>query len=286
VECVQTMTVKPSTKASYESLLRTRILPEFGDQRLDAIRTMQVQRWVSATAAAVSASRTRQAYHLMSSMLNMAARYGELAKSPCHGIKLPRLPRHETAFLTPEQIREVANRVGHYRPLVLFLAFTGMRWGEATALRVGDIDGNRANIRQAVVEVNGHFIFGTPKNHHRRSVVLPTFLVKEIALPMESARQRSDGLVFTTRFGRQIRASNFRMDHWRPALAKAGLPETVTIHALRHTCAAMLVRQNVPPKAIQRILGHSSIAVTLDVYGHLYESAMDDAADALNALWR
>lgn len=285
VECLQTMTVKPSTRASYESLLRTRVLPTFGDTPLDAITTMAVQRWVVQTGQEVSASRARQAFHVLSGMLGMAVNYGELAKTPCTNIKLPRLAHQEKTFLTPLQVRALAEASGHYQPFVLFLAYTGLRWSEATGLRYSDIDGNRMTVAQACVEVNGHLIYGTPKSHHKRAVVLPSGLMPVLEPLLEAARSRSDGLVFTTKFGCPMRIGNFRTQVWKPALRRAQLPVNLGMHSLRHTCAAMLVKQNVPPKAIQRILGHASITTTLDIYGHLFESALDDAAASLNALW-
>ena len=80
-----------------------------------------------------------------------------------------------------------------------------------------------------------------------------------------------------------LRHSSFRRWTWLPAVASASLPDDLRIHDLRHTCAALLIAQGAHPKAIQTHLGHSSIQVTLDLYGHLYPDEMDRLAAHLDA---
>lgn len=92
-----------------------------------------------------------------------------------------------------------------------------------------------------------------------------------------------DAFVFTGSGGGLLRNSNFRRRVWKPAVRALGLPSDLRIHDLRHTCAALLIAQGAHPKAIQAQLGHSSIQVTLDLYGHLFPDDMDRLAEQLDA---
>jgi hypothetical protein len=115
-------------------------------------------------------------------------------------------------------------------------------------------------------------------------VVIPGFLREMLAAHLaRNVARDPDSLVFTNAEGGPLRNSNFRSRVWRPALAAAGLPEDLRIHDLRHTCAALLIAQGAHPKAIQAQLGHSSIQVTLDRYGHLFPDDMDGLATQLDA---
>jgi integrase len=92
----------------------------------------------------------------------------------------------------------------------------------------------------------------------------------------------SDGFVFIAAKGGPLRHNNFYQRVFCPALARAGLPAQVRFHDLRHTCAALLIAQGAHPKAIQAHLGHSSIQVTMDRYGHLFLDALEHLADRLD----
>jgi integrase len=110
---------------------------------------------------------------------------------------------------------------------------------------------------------------------------MPGFLRDELAaLLAERPGEDPDALVFTAPEGGPLR-SCWRRRFWKPAVRKAGLPEDLRIHDLRHTAAALLIRQGAHPKAIQAHLGHSSITVTMDLYGHLFPDA-----DGLDATFR
>lgn len=80
--------------------------------------------------------------------------------------------------------------------------------------------------------------------------------------------------------------SCWRRRFWKPAVNAAGLPEQLRVHDLRHICAALLIQQGAHPKAIQAHLGHSTITVTMDLYGHLFPDDAARLADALEAAYR
>ena len=176
----------------------------------------------------------------------------------------------------------LADQAGRWRLLVLVLGYTGLRWGEATALRVCDIDFDRRRIdvRRAFSDVGGRVVLGTPKSHQSRTVPLPRFVAAELAAGVDGKRR--DELVFTMPGGSVTRLSNWRLATFVPARTRAGLSDRFRIHDLRHTAASLMIQAGYPPKMLQEIMGHASITTTLDLYGHLYPGEMDRYADRLD----
>lgn len=280
--------LKPKTQIGYESLLRTRILPTFGARELDAIDGLAIRRWVAEMHAdGLSASRIKQAYRLLRQILASAVDCGLLERDPSHGVKMPRDVRHEMSCLTAGEVEHLADAVpARYRPLVHVLAYGGLRWGEGAALRRHrcDLDAGRLIVAESLADVNGRAVFGMTKTYRVRKTRIPDFLVEELRAHLESVDSAPDALLFTAPKGGPLLIANFRQRVWWPALDAAGLARSVRIHDLRHTCASLLIRQGVHPKAIQHHLGHSSIQITMDRYGHLLPDQYDDLAFRLDQM--
>jgi integrase len=275
--------LKPKTLAGYESLLRTRVLPTWGKLPLVKVTHSDVVAWVAAMRAeGLGASRTRQAYHLLTGMLDDAVKDGRLSRNPAAGVDLPRLPTTERRYLTHVQVAALAEASGPYRPLVLVLAYCGPRWGEAAALRVRRVDLLRGRIEvvEAVVDVNGELVFGPPKTHQHRSVPVPRFLRDELAEHL--AGKGPDDLVFPSPRGAVLRVQNFRRRCFDRAVSSIGLDGLVP-HELRHTAASLAIAAGASVKGVQSMLGHASATVTLDRYGHLFGDELDAVADRLDA---
>lgn len=228
-----------------------------------------------------------QRFHqVLNTMLNAAVRNRMLPRNPASGVGLPNRPHREMLFLTPEQIEALGAAIEPtYRPWVYLLAYGGLRWGEAAALRRSSIDvlHSTVAVAEATSEVRGEVVFGETKNRKRRTIVLPNFLRDMLHSHLLSlVTPGSDALVFTTPGGHVLRNSNFRPKVWRPAVVSARLNPQLRIHDLRHTCAALLISQGAHPEAIKRHLGHSSITVTMDRYGHVFPSHAQDLAAQLD----
>ncbi len=225
---------------------------------------------------------TGTAGHHMPAALDHAVRSGRLRSNPARGLGLPRPERRDYVYLTHGQVLALTAEAGRGRLLILLLAFTGLRWGEATALRVCDIDldRRRVDVRRAFSDVGGRVILGTPKSHQSRTVPLPRFLASEIEAVVVG--KRADQLVFTAPGGSVMRLPNWRRSVFIPACRRAGLSGRFRVHALRHTAASLMVQTGYPPKMLQEIMGHASITTTLDLYGHLYPGEMDRYADRLD----
>jgi integrase len=184
----------------------------------------EVAAWVQRlTASGLAAATVRYAHRVLSLLLAHAVRDGRMARNPAEGVRLPRVVREEPVFLDHDQVATLAEACGRYALLVRFLAYTGLRWGEVSALRVSRLDllRRRVTVAAAFAEVGGQLVEGTPKNHQRRSVPIPRFLVDELASHL--AGKRPDELVFTAPNGGPLRNTNFRSRVFLPAAASVGL---------------------------------------------------------------
>ena len=167
---------------------------------------------------------------------------------------------------------------------MLFLAYTGVRFGEMAALRVGrlDLERRRAVICESVTVVPGHgLVWGTPKTHQRREVPIPAFLAAELVDHV--AGKGPEDLVFTgVRRGQPLRPAIFRRGHFDAAAKAIGIPD-LHPHELRHTAASLAIAHGADIKVVQQMLGHHSATMTMDTYGHLFDNRLSEVSDALDA---
>ena len=227
----------------------------------------------------------RKIHNVMSLVLASAVKDGRLLRNPASGVNLPRVIAQEHRYLTHAQSNALAAGCGPYRLLVLFKAYTGLRWGELTALRVGRLDllRRRASVAEAVTEVNGVLVWGTPKTHERREVPIPRFLVDELAGHV-GGKSRDD-LVFAGAKGGAFRIRVFRRSYFDAAADRIGVGG-MTPHELRHTAASLAIAAGADVKLVQQMLGHKAAVMTLDLYGHLFPDRLDEVADALDVAAR
>lgn len=279
--------LKPSTRATYDSLLRCHVLPSWASVPLSAVTHADVRAWTTALAArGLAPSTVRQSHRVLSLVLSLAVRDGRLPRNPADGAPLPRARTTDKRFLDHHQVSELADAASDIRPeyglLVRVLALCGLRFGELAALRVGRVDlmRRRMEIAESVTEVNGRAVFGTPKSNLSRSVPIPRSLADGLVGIM--AGKSADELVFTSPEGGVLLLRNFRRRAFEPACRAAGLVG-LTPHDLRHTAASLAVAAGANVKAIQRMLGHASAAMTLDVYSGLFDDDLDGLADRLDA---
>jgi integrase len=254
---------------------------------IGSIQPIHVAQWVADLDARGYAPATvRKAYQLLAAALDAAVESGLIGRSPCRGVKLPRIETSaEIRFLDAAEISLLAGTIdSRYSAMVLAAAYTGLRFSELRALRVDRFDALRRTIRvvASVVESRGQFYFEEPKSEaSRRTVRVPPFLVEVLAAHLATHSDGS-GLIFSAPSGGPIRRSNFRRRIWLPAV-EASVGRPCTFHDLRHSHAALLIAQGEHPKVIQERLGHASIKTTLDTYGHLLEGLDEAAADRLEA---
>ncbi len=294
--------LKPSTRHFYRQLLDNQVLPTFKSASLAGIDRMAVREWVAALIEdGPGASRIRNAHAVLSMILDSAVDAKRLAVNVAANMRgLPRRPELEMYFLDAVQVERLAEAIDpRYRLLVLVGAYTGLRPGEVTGLKVKRLDLLRGKIEvaEALSEVDGKLTWGTPKTHERRVVRLPRFLCDELAAYLAGRSHEPDELVFAAPRGGPIREHKLMERYFKPAAIKAGLcVQTVRrggkevlvtdlrMHDLRHTAASLLIREGASIKALQKQLGHKDAVQTLNRYGHLYPDELDSLAERLEAV--
>jgi integrase len=189
-------------------------------------------------------------------------------------------------YLSHLRVAQLAGELGDQGDIALFLAYTGLRWGEMAAIRVGRLDRarRRIDVDEAVSEPRGVLVWGTPKTHERRSVPFPALLDEVLA--QRCAGKGREDVVFAGSDGGVLHSGNFRTRFFAPAVERmqerdAEFPK-ITPHDLRHTAASLAVSAGANVKAVQRMLGHASAAMTLDVYADLFDDDLNAVAVALD----
>lgn len=275
--------LKPTTRERYAGILREHITPRWESVRLGEVTHSAVQAWVAELAKDRAPATVRKVHRVLSMILEAAVKDGRLARNPSAGVSLPRLASTEKRYLTHQQVADLAAEVGEdYRLVVLFLAYTGLRWGEMAALRVGRVHflRRRIEVAESVSPVAGVMTFGTTKGHESREVPLPRFLVLELS--RQVAGKAPDDLVFEGTRGGVMRSQTFQRAALTAAAKRVGVPGFHP-HELRHTAASLAIASGADVKVVQRMLGHKSATMTLDLYGHLFGDALDTVADAMDA---
>lgn len=285
----------PNTRRSEGSRLRGLILERIGAAELGALRPMHIQRWVRDLERAGYAAKTiHNAHGLLHSVLAAAVANRLIKANPCEGTKLTKGDAREMRFLTrAEAERLIAALPAHYRALVVVALGTGLRWAELAGLRVGRVDlvARTISVVETLNELtDGSLVWGPPKTKHsKRTIRIPHEVVEALRPLLAGKTPRA--LVFVTPRGAEMRPRNFRRV-WLAALDRAGLEpprakgvrrtEGVRFHDVRHTHVSWLIAAGRHLTAISRRLGHASITITSDRYGHLLPDVDDGIVDALD----
>ena len=281
---------RPSSRARDASLLRSLILPAFGNRTLASVEPMDVRRWVAELEErGYAASTIAKAYQIVSRAFRVAVSDGIIARSPCREVKLPKIETPERRFLSPAEVEELADSIEvRYRVLVLTGGYTGLRFGELAALRINDFDPLRRTLRvdeQLSRQGTSRMVPSPLKTRKaRRTIGIPRFLADELVAHISAHPSLSD-LIFSMTRGGPLDYNRFRSRYWNPAV-KASVGSPCTPHDLRHTHVAMLIAQGESPKYIADRLGHESTRTVFDVYGHLYPEVDEAATDRLEQLRR
>lgn len=273
---LKTVSVKPSSRIVYETALRVHIYPEFGALAVNRVQRSQVRHWVSALSEKRKARTVRRAHYVLQAVLQLAVDDYMVPRNPASGIKnLPALSHRKNVYLTYEQVEKVARAAdehhlkqqrGRYGFVVYIAAYMGLRWSEIASLRPDDVDleARRVRIRDEV-----------SKNGRERSVGYPKFMHDQFrALTLKA---EPDGLLIPDL------AEPKNQESWFLSVRKkAGLAEGFVFHDLRHSAASFAVSAGASVKVVQNMLGHSSAAMTLDVYSDLFDTDVDDVAERMD----
>lgn len=309
--------VQPDTLNRYRAHVRND-LGDLAHLPIDAVTHEDIARWVNAQAAIdpktkkpKSSGKTIKNKHgFLSAAFERAVTKGLVPSNPCKGTRLPRTETEPMVFLThDEYTRFLGCFSPHWQPLVTTLFSTGLRWGEATALRVGDVDLDHGLISVSRAWKRGGEI-GPPKSRKSRRTISLAPETVDVLRPLCEGRP-ADEWVFRNQAGGPVRHATFHDNAWQPAVRlangedaqKAGAKRVARrrdaegaiikpldpsmgkrprIHDARHSCASWLLAANIPLNVVQAHLGHESITTTSDRYGHVLPSARAHVRNALS----
>jgi integrase len=301
--------IEDGTIAGYEAEAARTWLPLLGDYPLDTITKDAVIEWVAwqmkqptarslkryerekaagvkkpAPVECVSPKTVRNAHGLLSSVLQSAVDDNEIPKNVAKGVPVPEdLVREEKAIFDREEWdRFYVAMADYYKPFIAFLLVTGCRIGEATAVRVGDLNfkANSVSIVRAWKKARTGQTIGTPKSRRSRRVILVDQWAMDAFKTLTIGRD-ADEILFLAPRGGRIYAHRFLERQWTDAMRKAELDKHLTPHSLRHTFASWQLMDGTPAQVVQMRMGHESLATTSTIYAHLM---LADQASGVAAL--
>ena len=288
--------VKPATCESYRQLTHKHLIPSLGRNRLKDLTPQKVRRFRGSRLAAGLSTRTVQyLLVLLRKALQQAVEDGPIPRNVAQGVKVSQV-KEEIRPLSTNQARDLlaAARDDRLEALFVLAVHLGLRQGELLGLRWEDIDLDKGNlmVKRTLTRVEGgRPVFGTPKTAKgRRSLRLTAPAIEALRGHREAQDKTRDemgplwpdnGLVFRSTTGTPLERHNLVRRSFKPLLEKSGLPKELRFHDLRHTCATILLSKGKHPKYVQALLGHATVAITLDTYSHVLPGMGDQAAEAM-----
>ena len=292
---------KPRTLESYASVVRVHLIPSLGHHRLAALKPQHVQALLAEKSATnLSPGTVKYIWRVLRRALNVAVKWGVVTHNVTNQVTPPRQPSKEVQPLSIEEVRRIideANGPRRYGAAIILAVTTGMRRGEILGLQWSDIDldadgGARLVVNRSVQRIGGRLVDDEPKSAASRRTIV---LVPEAAQALRRHRAaqaeerlragadwRGEDFIFTTATGGLVDGRNL-LRSWKRLLKEVGIEET-RLHDARHTVASLMLSAGVPIKTVQVTLGHSSIQMTADTYGHLMPDDADRAAEAIDRM--
>ena len=290
------LTLASSSIERYESQVRVHIKPALGHIRLAHLTALHLEGFYKEKRQTLSSASVRALHAIVGKALGRAAKLGLVVRNPAQDIETaPRGRQQEVRFLTPDEKARFLSEAkkSHYYPMILVALGTGMRLSEMRALQWQDVDLDAGMIQvRRSADRHNQIVDRVKSDKSRRSIALPPVLVEVLRshhkyLLEEKLRLRPIwqdlGLVFPRQDGGVLGISMINPP-LQTISKRAGVD--IHFHGFRHTHASDLIAAGVHPKVISERLGHASISITLDKYGHLFPGSQDEAAAKIDAALR
>lgn len=286
---VKAARLKPRTMERYRGVIRSHVIPAIGHLTLAKVTPQHLERLYAQMR--VSPASIRYTHQVLHSAFAHALRVRVISRNPAAGVAPPKPSQREMLYLDPAEARAFLGAVvdDPLGPLYALALTSGLRLGELLALRWSDVDLSHATlaVRHTLHYMAGRWSLTEPKTpRSRRQVALSETALA--AIRRQKARQAADrlgageawtdhGFVFADAFGEPLHGSRITERRLRPLLKSYALP-SIRFHDLRHTAATLMLAGGVNPKVVSEMLGHASVAITLDRYSHVIPSMQEDAA--------
>lgn len=278
-------TVRLLTYKDYEAMLRNHLLPSLGPVKLHDIKPEHVRHCIVEMSEKGLAPRTcNKVLMVCKMMLGRAEELERIPKNPASKVRAFRQPQTEMEFLNVSELRRLLDAASPKAyPIIATAALSGVRQGELLALRWSDVD-----LEEGILYVRRSYRpetgFTEPKSKAgRRAIRICEELCIILFLTKQEQAATNDNLLFPSKTGTPLDHANLVVREFHPALARAGL-RRIRWHDLRHTYAALMISLDTNMKVLQSWMGHSSIRVTMDSYGHLLPEAHDGIQAKLGGL--
>jgi integrase len=288
--------VKSTSFVRYSVQIRKHAIPGIGKHALSKLTAQQLQSFYShKVSAGLSPTTVKHLHVILHSALADAVRLGLIARNVADLVRPPRIAHHEMQALNDEQVArfiEAAQRNERNGVLFILAITTGMRIGELTGLRWKDIDLDRGmvQVEQTLVSVSGRLSFTEPKTPRaRRSIrlmkvalyALRKWRIEHLKQAMAFGPDwNKHDVVFPNTLGNPLDPTELRTRFFA-FLKQESLPR-IRFHDLRHTAATLMLKRGVNVKVVSEMLGHSSIAITLQIYAHVMPDMQQSAMDIMD----
>ena len=273
--------VAKSNYRMLESAWRVHVKPIWGATRIADVDLNAVEAWIATMRRKSGATAVIRSYGVLAGILDDAVKARRLVGNAARGVEnLPRKTAKRRVYLSADGVGRLAVESGQHRALVLTLAYCGIRWGEAVALRVSDVQflRRRLSVHDNAVQLGVDHAEGLTKSREERSVPVPQFVLDELSVQCQG--RGLDALVFGDGIHYLPRPKSD--GGWFAGAVKRAKVQKITPHDLRHTCASLAISSGVNVLALARMLGHADPSVTLRVYADLFDTDLDAVAAALD----
>jgi len=275
-------TVSARTWRVQESMIRNRVKPHIGDYRLCKLSAKDVrQMYRRLLTDGLTPSTVGNLHAILKQATRDRVQSKYIRTNPLDAVKPPKQTSNEKQVLTPDEVMRLLEAVkgDRFECAFYLCSLVGLRIGECLALTFDSVDLEAGTITISSTLHNGEC--SEPKTQSsRRTLTLPQRALE--ALVRLRNASGGYGYLFATSSGKPVDVSNFYKWSWRPALRRAGLPETLTPHQLRHGTASLLLNQNVPIPVVSKYLGHANPGITMKVYAHMIDGTSGMAAEGID----